>query len=213
MKNRLLLLVIVVIVVVSAFYLITKSTETTKPATDTAVLQKFTPALQKVNYIEQGSANAPHKFYAIIDPNCKFCHALFDASQQAIENGQLAVRWVVVGIIKPSSPTKAIAILNADDPILALKQNESNFNYETDEGGITPINDPSDQQIEKLNQNIMALKGLINAVPAIIYINHQGKIALSGGAYLPLAPKDSALANNQKKLANLIEKTSNKWTQ
>jgi len=161
-------------------------------------------ALQHVNFIQQGQSNAMHSFYAIIDPNCSFCHALFEASQAAIENGKLAVRWVVIGVVKQSSPLKAIAILNAKDPVKALEYNERHFNYGTEEGGIQPLPTLTDVKMNKLNQNILALKDFINAVPVIIYKNQQGGVRISGGEKLPLAASKTALEENRIRVKEFL---------
>ncbi|MFZ9036272.1 MAG: thiol:disulfide interchange protein DsbG [Francisellaceae bacterium] len=173
--------------------------------------EKLLQALQKTHYIEQGKADAPHQIYVVIDPNCKFCHALFEATQSAINKGQLAVRWVIVGIVKPSSPQKAMAILAAKDPLSALKENEEKFDYAKEEGGIAPISAPDKAVIEFFNQNISALKGLVNVVPTIVYKNPQGFARISGGAKLPLKASKEAQKANEQKIDDFLILTGKTW--
>ncbi|WP_116964843.1 hypothetical protein [Fastidiosibacter lacustris] len=168
-------------------------------------------AVGNSNYIAQGNTIAKHKVYVIFDPNCKFCHAFFEASQKFIQNDMLAIRWVPIGIIKPSSPTKTMAILSAKSPIDALKENENQFDYSKEEGGIKPVADPNDMQIEQFNHNMRVLKGLINSVPVIVYKNDLGYARISGGALLPLEAKSSALAQNEQKVENFIKQVSSDW--
>lgn len=211
MKTRLSLLITIIIVVIGGWiYFSASEHNTTAPrkAEDTEIASPennaLHQALQHVNFVQQGQSNAPHSFYAIIDPNCSFCHALFEASQTAIQNGKLAVRWVIMGVVKPSSPLKAIAILNAKDPVQALEYNERHFNYATEEGGAKPSPTVADAEMNKLSQNILALKDFISAVPVIIYKNRQGEIKIGGGAKLPLAASKEALEDNQIKVNNFL---------
>ena len=37
----------------------------------------FLKNIQNSYYIQQGSDSAPHQMYAVIDPSCPYCHALF----------------------------------------------------------------------------------------------------------------------------------------
>ncbi len=65
--------------------------------------------------------SAPHKAIIIIDPNCIFCHTLYQQVQTLIDAGQLQVRWLPVPFRDPSSPGKAAAILNAGSDAAADK--------------------------------------------------------------------------------------------
>ena len=213
MKKRLGILIAIILVVIGgSIYFHAAEHKTVPPAkaedhtiasseTENDALYK---ALQQVRFIQQGQSDAKHSFYAVIDPNCSFCHALFEASQTAIKTGKLAVRWVVLGVVKPSSPLKAMAILNAQDPLKALVDNENAFNYDTEEDGIQPLSRITDAELNKLNQNIDALKNFIDAVPVIIYKNKQGEIRISGGDKLPLAASKKALEANQAKVNNFL---------
>lgn len=168
-------------------------------------------AVEQTTYIQQGSDDAPHQMYVIIDPDCKFCHALFTASQQAIQAGQLAVRWVVVGVVSSTSQTKAIAILNAPDPLKALMQNEDSFNYATDKGGIMPAENPTQAQAEALNKNISLLSQYVTGVPMIVYKNPQGFARIAGGRELPLTPAKIAEKDNTAKVNDFIILMGQTW--
>lgn len=210
MKKRLSFLLIVLILIIGGwFYLISPSQHEDKISQEKATA--LIHALKKVNYIEQGLENAPHKLYAVVDPNCAFCHALFQASQSFIKQGQLAVRWIVVGVVKPSSPTKAMTILNAPSPLKALKENEQYFNDHTEKGGIQGLLQPEPKQIARLDQNIQAMRDFVSTVPAIIYLNRRGHIVLSGGERLKLAASPEALKDNQHKLAQFLNQIENHW--
>ncbi|NCX93700.1 MAG: hypothetical protein EBX40_03380 [Gammaproteobacteria bacterium] len=42
-----------------------------------------------LNWIQQGQDSAPHKAYIVLDPNCIYCHLLFQELQPVIEQGNL----------------------------------------------------------------------------------------------------------------------------
>ncbi|TAM35183.1 MAG: thiol:disulfide interchange protein DsbG [Rhodanobacter sp.] len=74
----------------------------------------------------------------LFDPNCIYCHELYQALKPAIAAGQLRVRYVLVGVVKPSSLPRAAAILAAKDPAAALAQDEARFDVKDEEGGYPP---------------------------------------------------------------------------
>lgn len=133
-------------------------------------------------YIQQGSDSASHKLYAVIDPNCIFCHKGFEALQSKISSGQLAVRWIVIGLIKPDSKAKALAILAASDPLAALQQNETAFNEQQEEGGITPLANASDAIMAKLNANMQfASANQVMQTPTFFYKDASGNMKIEAG--------------------------------
>ena len=135
----------------------------------------------QASFIE-GDAQAPHKMIAIMDPNCIFCHRLYDALKPHIASGQLAVKWIVAGFLKPSSAGKAYAILSAKDPAKALAQNEANFNEHTEEGAIDPISNPSATVKQAVAQaNAFLQKHQLPGTPAILYLDQNHKPQLIEG--------------------------------
>ncbi|APZ43459.1 thiol:disulfide interchange protein DsbG [Acidihalobacter ferrooxydans] len=125
-------------------------------------------ALKKAAVIHQGSAGP--LIYAFWDPNCIFCHKLWDEIQPAIKAGKIQVDWVPVGVIKKSSPAKAAAILAAASPIKAMQLDENKFIVRTEEGGIKPMkNVPA-----KYHQQVVANTALfqnygMEGTPSIVY--------------------------------------------
>ncbi len=133
-------------------------------------------------YIQQGSNNAPHQAYIIFDPNCIFCHRLYEAMQPAIKSGQLAVRWIPVAFLKPTSQGRVYAMLAANDPLAMLQQNELNFNEQTEDGGIPPLASPSTQVVQQLQNNMAFLtETQINSTPAVLYKLQDGTAKLVSG--------------------------------
>lgn len=131
----------------------------------------------------EGNANAPHKAYIIIDPNCIYCHMLYQEVEPMIQQGQLAVQWIPVGFLHASSAGKAAALLNAGTPaqqIALLKQNETTFNTTEEEGGIAAISeDNSDAKVSaafsavEKNTNFFSQMGFVGT-PTLLYKDASG---------------------------------------
>lgn len=126
-------------------------------------------------YIQQGSNNAPHQLYVVFDPNCIYCHHLYEALQPAITAGNLAVRWIPVAFLKSTSQGRAYAILSSKNPVAMLAQNEANFNQQTEDGGIPPLASPSTQVVQQLQNNMAFLtEAQIDSTPASLYKTADG---------------------------------------
>ncbi|HHQ43048.1 MAG TPA: thioredoxin [Chromatiales bacterium] len=79
--------------------------------------------------------------YVVIDPNCPYCHKLWERLRGPVERGELQVRWIIVGYLTSTSLGKAAAILQAEDPVAALRVNEEDFGFRDEDpgGGIEPL--------------------------------------------------------------------------
>ena len=143
-----------------------------------------------LNYFTSGSDSAPHKAIIIIDPNCIFCHNLYQEIEPLIDAGQLQVRWLPVAFRDPSSPGKAAAMLNAGSDAAAdklLAENEANFNTQTESGSLTPLQPDSKNAtvtaaFDKVAQNTQFFsKAGFNGTPTILYKEKNGKIGMIPG--------------------------------
>ncbi|WP_226841353.1 thioredoxin fold domain-containing protein [Acidithiobacillus ferrooxidans] len=66
---------------------------------------------QRLTSIQEG-----HKgpvIYDFFDPNCPYCHGMYDEEQPLIKAGKLSVRYVPVAYLMPSSTPEAAALLPA----------------------------------------------------------------------------------------------------
>ncbi len=152
-------------------------------------------SVRHTDYIQQGSDDAKHKIYIVVDPNCSACHTAYILLQDAIKNNDLAVRWVVVGIIKPSSPAKAMAILTSKKPLQSMATNENKFNTATEQGAITPLLNPSEEAKQQLAKNMNFMqKAKIMATPVFIYQTKSGVKKLIKG--LPQTASSETIYNN-----------------
>jgi thiol:disulfide interchange protein DsbG len=139
--------------------------------------------IHKTAFLEQGKSDAPHKMYIMLDPNCPHCHTAYMSLQEPIQAGNLAVRWILVGNITPTSQGKALAILGADDPLQALNDNEVNFDLKAHSGGITPIDNPSLLATSKLKLNMdFVITNKLAYTPTFFFKTSEGLIKLLPGA-------------------------------
>lgn len=144
--------------------------------------------LAQSEWVADGDDGADHIVYAFTDPNCPYCHKLWEVSRPWIEAGQVQIRHIMVGILRPSSPGKAAAILAAEDPSQALVDHESSF----DKGGIKPLEDvPGEvQSVLARNYQLMERFGA-QATPTVIYQDDAGEVHLVRG--LPSPAQRSAM--------------------
>ncbi len=143
-----------------------------------------------LNYFTSGSDTAPHKAIIIIDPNCIFCHNLYQELEPLIDAGQLQVRWLPVAFRDPSSPGKAAAMLNAGSDAAAdklLAENEANFDTQTESGSLTPLQPDSKNAavtiaFGKVTQNTQFFsQSGFNGTPTILYKEANGNINMVPG--------------------------------
>src|SRR5699024_11211169 len=95
-------------------------------------------SLDPKHLITQGPDATP-TLYAFIDPNCIYCHKLYQQAKPLISSGRLQVHWIMVGVLGQSSIGRAAAILAAEDSVAALAKNEASFQPRVERGGIKPI--------------------------------------------------------------------------
>lgn len=150
---------------------------------NTELAQKAWANASKTAWVLDGSANAKHVIYAIGDPNCSACHKFYSDTRPYVNSGDLAIRWILVGFLRPSSPGMAMAIMNAKDPSALLKQNEGQFNAGKEQGGIQPLANPSAALKAKLDGNTKFMSDYqFTVTPTIIFQDNQGKAHTVMGA-------------------------------
>lgn len=142
--------------------------------------------LAAAHWFTDGSAKAPQKMYVLIDPNCIYCHLLFKELRPLIDQGKVQVRWVPIGLIKPSSAGKAAALLHAGsdaDSVALLKQDEAKFNKQQEEGGIAPLQQGQggmavNMAFSRIQANNTFFKQYLQGTPAIFYKDNKGQAHL-----------------------------------
>ena len=145
---------------------------------------------QSASAIVEGAsgANVKSTLYVFMDPNCIFCHLVWKALQP-YEAAGLQVHWIPMGFLKPDSPGKAAALLQAKDRAALLKVLETRYNEKDESGGIAPLATIPAAAKAQLDSNMQLFQDLgFQGTPSIIYEGSGGRWADYDGV-----PKLSAL--------------------
>jgi thiol:disulfide interchange protein DsbG len=176
-------------ILVSAFQLITAGTLTAAAAENPAKAEARQQAaasmladIKQATWIRDGKS--AHVMYVFFDPNCPYCHKIFDMLRPQVQRGEVELRWVVVGKLMATSTGKAAAMLEAKDPTEALYRNERGFSQETGSfGGIEEEPAPRGETLRRLNANLALLnRSGFDAVPALLFRTKDGKADFIRGA-------------------------------
>lgn len=132
-------------------------------------------------WIGEGKGN--HIVYVFFDPNCPYCQKLFMNLRPYVEKGGFQARWIPVGILMASSHGKAAALLDAKDPLQALRHNEEHYVRGDGFGGIEEELMPSDKTEKALDTNaqLLSMSGA-PGVPLMLFRTKEGPVVfISGG--------------------------------
>jgi len=142
--------------------------------------------LQSSTWIADGSADAPRIVYMFSDPNCPFCNLFWKQARPWIDAGDVQLRHVMVGMLRPDSAGKSAALLAADDREAALNKHEAAGKAST----LEPVERIPAKVQEQLEANL-ALMGEMgaSATPAIYYQDDAGRLQQHQGAPRPDALK------------------------
>ena len=110
----------------------------TAPVTPVLSSSAFLGAVKRFTHgVTQYQSGARHTLYVFFDPDCSFCHHLFDRLRRArvaLKRAHVAVRWIPVAILRPHGALRAEAILAGG--LKALVFNEDHFDVGAEKGGI-----------------------------------------------------------------------------
>lgn len=133
--------------------------------------------LSDSTWIRQG--NGDHIVYMFFDPNCPYCHGVYDNLQPIIaKRPDLQFRWVPLGMLTSSSEGKAAAIIQAKDPLKAFHESENNYGFLNSDngGGIKPADHVLPKTKSDLIANYSVLEdGNVYGIPVIIFQGDDGK--------------------------------------
>ena len=153
----------------------------TVPAQNSPSAENHALLLQRLghaHWVAQGKG--PHVLYMIFDPNCPYCHVVFDELQPLIKPMGATVRYVPVGYLTESSLGKAAAMLEAKDPLAAIMKNEREFNMKHFGGLAEILPNPATEKALEGNLAILRATGQ-SIVPTLVYRSRQGKIVIIRG--------------------------------
>ncbi len=134
----------------------------------------------KTSYFSEGAAKAPH-FFAFFDPNCIYCNMLWKQTRDAVKAGQLRISWVPVAILKKTSMGRAVAILAAKDPVIAMREDEAHFDHQSEQGAMPPdAGDPEVRAKVKANTAFF-MSNNMQGTPTLVYRDQSNKIHVIPG--------------------------------
>jgi thiol:disulfide interchange protein DsbG len=152
--------------------------------------------LEQSRWIADGSDQAPRVVYVFTDLNCPYCEQFWVDARPWVNAGKVQLRHVVVGILSPSSPGKAAALLVAPDPSAALADFESHTETAASQalptgrsssrgssGVLTPLQviPPEIQSQLDSNRTLMKTDGL-SGTPAVVWRNKREEVRMRAGA-------------------------------
>lgn len=133
-------------------------------------------AIEKASWVAEGKGT--RILYIFFDPNCPYCHKLYESLRTHVGKNDLELRWIPVGILMTTSFGKAAAILEAKDPVAAFRQNEEKFSA----GGAAQETFASAESEKRLKQNEKLLTQIGGiSVPTLVFRNAAGLIQVSQG--------------------------------
>lgn len=145
--------------------------EKSAPQTPSA---KLWSDLEKANYVEFGSENAP-VLYTFVDPYCPHCK-LFWSSIMApyIQDGNVKLRLVPVGILGDKSAQAAAYIVNSEDRAKAWLDLTS--------GKLENIAPIDDGELERIAANFKVMqRWKMASTPFSVYKDGDGKVKMYRG--------------------------------
>ena len=142
----------------------------------------------------------PVRLYVFFDPNCPYCHDLYETLQPIIGSEKLGVGWVPVGILALSSYGKAAALLEAAHPAAAMARMEAGFHE--GHGAIRPRRATA-LVARGLLYNFRLFEAVgAQGVPFLVYKTRAGHVHTVTGD-----PPDSALADIVARLSGRPKST------
>ncbi len=129
--------------------------------------------LEQSAWFSAGNPDAKRVVYAFMDTECPYCHRLWQASQPWIAGGKVDFRVITVAVISPDSLPHGAAILEADDPGAAWRENEKNFGKDTAD----PQGRPSPATVREIRANNALMTRLgFYGTPGVVYKDAEGRI-------------------------------------
>jgi thiol:disulfide interchange protein DsbG len=157
------------------------------PALPQAAIDALLAAASSAGGIVDG--HSAHRLYVFYDPNCPYCHRLYDDLRADVARGAVQVSWITVGFLAPSSLPKAAAILQARNPLAALRRSERDYAAPGEGhggGGIAPAPTVEPATRARLRHNLDMLRAVhALGVPALVWRGRDGEARMLLGAVAP----------------------------
>jgi thiol:disulfide interchange protein DsbG len=129
------------------------------------------------------SSGAP-ELTVFFDPNCVFCHVMWQNLNDASLAGKVHIRWVPVGILRADSMGRAASIIQGGLP--AMQSNETAFNGGSETGAAPISKDLGALHVAQSNtQKFIAwshTNGFSPSTPTLVWTAKDGKLHAIVGA-------------------------------
>jgi len=146
---------------------------------------RFWGQLDHSAYIQLG--NSKTVVYDFFDPKCPYCLDAFVKEMPFVNSGRIAVRFVPVGFLTPSSFGKAAFLLESPNPQAALFSDMRGVSRD-DSGGVPALSSPSPGIRAALqhNQELLEQTGS-DLVPDLVFRLPDGHVGMIRGDFPPYA--------------------------
>ncbi len=143
--------------------------------------------------------DGPQVVDVFFDPNCPYCHELYEDLRPWAGRQGLRLRWIPVAVLAASSEGKAAAMLQATDRGKALARNEDDYGENPragSGGGLVPAARLTAATREELARNLQVLHaaGPYFAFPLMVWRDQSGQARMFLGAPRDAAQLESLLA-------------------
>jgi thiol:disulfide interchange protein DsbG len=163
-------------------------------ATRTPLAADIWKELESSHWIADGRGDAPRIVYVFTDPNCPYCSRFWADARPWVDSGKVQLRHIIIGILAPSSPAKAVALLSSKNPSHLFSAYETGrsralgrtvANSGPDDGPVELTNAPatSAPSVESwvdANDALMASLGL-HGTPGIVWRDRHGALQRRAG--------------------------------
>lgn len=137
---------------------------------------------KQLTYIQDGHGGPV--IYDFQDPNCPYCHALYENEAPLIREGKLTVRYVPVAILTPQSAGEAAAWLSSPHPVQTLQHFEAIVGTTFQTGDFAHL--PHVQLTAKIRQELRENKKIFlelgfDGTPALLFRAKNGQLGTIPG--------------------------------
>jgi thiol:disulfide interchange protein DsbG len=158
-------------------FAVAQTSTTTPPKKLTAGILWNQILAHHITYIQEGH-HGPI-IYDFQDPNCPYCHVMYEHEAPLIKAGKLIVRYVPVAFLTPQSPAEAAAWLQSPHPLMTLKHFEAIVGPALRSGSFRhlPKTTPTAKTLDELKRNSEIMSALgFEGTPAILYRVKKGQL-------------------------------------
>lgn len=147
-----------------------------------SVLNDVWKTLEKSTWIQDGEKSAPRIVYIFSDPNCPYCHKLWQQARPWVKSGKVQLRHIQVGVIREESRSQVATLLMSKDPATTFADINLNKGKKLLQSATTIPKQIADKI--DFNQGLMEKYGFFST-PSIVWRDSKGNFKSTQGM-----PKD-----------------------